>query len=243
MRKITWVAGIALVLWVGALVALPGPHRALVPWAFGLQHAGPGLWTDYPPRDAAVRNDLEQARARVAEFWGRDITPAITIVCHSKLCADVFALGVLGKTYGSVLVLLGPGGVNPTIMAHELSHVALHERLGLSDLWQLRYPIWFDEGLASHLSEDTRLAPPDNLQEALWITQAQTFRSWGRMVNADTWHDAYSAAARLVAEIETQIGRDGLRDMVAAIENGSDFSTEMATRAPSLLDAFTPEGP
>jgi len=125
-------------------------------------------------------------------------------------------------------------------VTHERTHAELHRSLRLSDLWDQRIPAWFDEGLASYLSDDTRLDSPENPRDADWICSARTFRDWGRLHPARDWRQTYGAAARKVAEIDQIYGRDGLRDLVAAGEAGGSFDAEYARLVPAATACAPP---
>lgn len=61
-----------------------------------------------------------------------------------------------GLAYGKALVLIGAlawQNANPeTIITHELLHAELHKSLTLRDISVPRFPMWFDEGLASWIA-------------------------------------------------------------------------------------------
>lgn len=243
MRIRTFVVGLGAALCLGlaaAYAALPGAHRALTPWVFGLTAAGPGLWVDDRARAADVRTLAARADRTVAGFFGPLETRPRIVFCTTRRCADDFGLRPRGLTYGAHLVFIGPEGMNETIVTHERTHAELHRALRLSDLWDQRVPSWFDEGLASHLSGDTRYHRPVNARDADWICAARSFRDWGRLHPEHDWRATYGAAARLVEEIEEIQGRDGLRDLVEAVEAGASFDAEYARRVPAAAACALP---
>lgn len=223
-----------------AYAALPGPHRALTPGVFGLAEAGPGLWVDDPAFAAQVRAFAARADETVADFFGPLESHPRFIFCTAPRCADIFGLKRRGLTCGAQLIFVGPKGQNEMIVTHERTHGELHRSLRLSDLWDQRIPAWFDEGLASYLSDDTRLDSPENPRDANWICAARTFRDWGRLHPAQDWRQTYGAAARLVAEIDQIAGRDGLRDLVTAVEAGASFDGEYARLVPAAMACAPP---
>jgi hypothetical protein len=181
-----------------------------------------GVWTDSPDNVTHLLGVIQEQTARYG------IAPKRLILCATAPCAEQFRLRPLGVTYGSSLVIIGPKGLNQTILGHEFSHVALHQHYGLSDILSPRFPAWFDEGLAVWRNPDPRYIRPETAEQAQWIKAAQTYLDWGERVNAETWPQAYGAAARLVEEIEAQIGADGLDQLIAAVTQGADFQHELS---------------
>lgn len=208
-----------------AYAALPGYHRALTPSWFGLTQIDTQLWTDDPSRANELLNLTAQSEHPARAFFGSLTTTPRILLCTTPACAARFNLGPIAVTLGYHAILASPGGVTPMILAHERVHSELHAYMGLSDLFSPRFPAWFDEGLASHLSHDTRLTRPTDARDADWITSARTYRDWGRLHAPDgqNWRHTYGAAARLVDELDDTIGRDGLRALIADVANGADF--------------------
>ena len=234
IRTIAIGLGAALCLDLSAAcAALPGPHRALWPGFFGLREIAPGLWIDDLGRGQAARELARQADDTTAAFFGPLETRPRIIFCTAPHCAGTLGLRPSGLTYGHALILIGPGGQNEMIVPHERIHAELHRALRVSDLWDQRIPAWFNEGLASFLSGDPRPDRPLHARDADWICTARSFRDWGRPHPEKDWRATFGAAARLVAEIEEIHGRDGLRDLVAAVEAGAPFDAEYRRLMPA----------
>jgi hypothetical protein len=91
------------------------------------------------------------------DFYGWvEATPRI-FVCGSDAC-DV-RMGFMGgkaRAYGSTFILVYSEGRSPEFFAHELSHIELHQRIGLRLTLSGAIPAWFDEGLAALVSNDPR---------------------------------------------------------------------------------------
>lgn len=58
-------------------------------------------------------------------------------------------------------VFVGPKGANVDVVAHELVHAGVFDRVGP---WvrMMQIPVWFDEGLAMQVDHRDRYALPDN---------------------------------------------------------------------------------
>ena len=83
-----------------------------------------------------------------------------------------------------------------------------------------KFPQWFDEGLASYISQDTRLsfvAKPNH------IKNARNLKEWRKLNSAETWQQNYSAAWTLVKAVADTDGIGVLQDLVRRVENGEDF--------------------
>lgn len=214
---------------VALYAALPGYHRAATPTWFGLTKVAPHMYTDAPDRAREFAGLLDQAQAVTSGFFGTPSEQPRLIICTTEACKRVFDMEVRGVALARRTVILGPKGVNVTILAHEQSHIDLRRHMGLRDVISPRFPSWFDEGLAGHLSQDARLttyAPAD----AGWIMASQTLRDWGRITGKHGWRDTYGAAKSLVADIEGQLGRDGLRALIAEVAEHRNFDAALEAR-------------
>ncbi|MDA7425821.1 hypothetical protein [Thalassococcus lentus] len=228
MRRVLSLSLLALIgLAALAAAVLPGPQHALWPRWAGLHNVAPGIWTDDQTRQADLHRIVETAAQRAEAFHGAFRHPRI-IFCHHQACADRFGLYPAGLAYGRHLVLLGPEGVNADVLGHEFSHIALHQNYAISDLWNPRFPHWFDEGLAVHLSPDSRYRTPGTLADAQWVLKAKTLYDWKSLVTQENWREAYGSAGFLASHIETTYGQDALQALVSDVRAGADFDQAMA---------------
>ncbi|MDF0600343.1 hypothetical protein P1J78_06350 [Psychromarinibacter sp. C21-152] len=224
LRAVTMAALVGGAL---AFAAVPSPYRAFTPESYGLTEISPTLYIDAPEAADRVAALIARAEANTRAFFGPLETDPVWVVCTAAACADRLGMRANGLTYGFHLIVVGPGGVNETILTHERVHAELHRHLDVSDILSPRFPAWFDEGLAAYLSGDPRLRQPADPRDADWIRAADDWLGWNDLRDSADWRDRYGAAARLVAEIEERAGRDGLRALVARVgEDGADFETE-----------------
>jgi len=217
---------------------LPGPLQALAPRWNGLAEIVAGVFLDDPARAETARADLAEARARVAGFFGEPVPHARVILCATDACADRF-MGYprpAGRAYGAHLVVLAPEGLTPTVMTHEFAHVALHARMSFADLVSPRFPVWFDEGLASWISGDDRLIPPDAAARAR-VLEARHFSDWSGVMDDLGWQAGYGAAMALVDDMSAAGGAEALRAFIGRVAEGADFDDER-----ERLLAFTRSG-
>ena len=228
-RTIFALAAAALTLTGAALAAAtPGPHRALCPSCLGLTEIAPGLWTDDPATAPALRRMAAEGAATVSAFFGTpEATPRL-ILCQTKTCQDAFAIRPSAVTYGASLILVAPKGVSEMILTHELTHVALHRRQGVADILDQRFPAWFDEGLASLVSNDTRLPTAIPEADRRRITEARHFWQWGDAIaDLGGWKPAYGAAMAEVVRIRDDLGPEGLKTLIARVADGADFDATL----------------
>ena len=223
MRKILKLSLVALpLLGVLGYVAIAGPHHAMTPQLFGAHKLAPNLFTDAPQREKEFLLRIKAARSETRAFFGPLQTEPTYIFCTTERCQKTFGIGARGLNLGKHYVLIAPSGISQMIVTHETVHNELHRGQTLKALWDPDFPQWFDEGLASLLSRDTRLTH-DVAPE--WIYAAHTPSDWSSMTTAENWRANYGAAWSVVSRFEKQHGRDGLRKLVARVESGEDFLT------------------
>lgn len=101
---------------------------------------------------------VDQAEKRVEKFWGKlDSNPTIIISDNDQTLHKLGWDGRPAQTTTYVCmgahnyVIIAPNGVNVDVVAHELTHAELHERLYKGKLVAIQsyVPVWFDEGVAT----------------------------------------------------------------------------------------------
>ncbi|MFK5914689.1 MAG: hypothetical protein QM484_09950 [Woeseiaceae bacterium] len=104
--------------------------------------------------------------------------PRITF-CSSEKCYNSFGFHAPAKatTVGISGIVVSPRGWNEYFIRHEIIHHLQSEKLGVFN--QLLSPIWFKEGMAYSLSEDTQqLLEP-------WESHKNKFNNWYSNINKD----------------------------------------------------------
>ena len=99
-------------------------------------------------------------RLRKRWFWisiqSSDQIP-VWLMCLSGECGVRTPPLPLAMAYMNLFVFVYPDGATRTILAHELAHAELHQRVGSGRrFFSQAVPTWFDEGLAVYISQDTR---------------------------------------------------------------------------------------
>jgi hypothetical protein len=137
----------------------------------------------------------------------------------------------LGLTLGFHRVIISPIGFDQRIFNHERVHIDLNALSGYRDVFQPRFPIWFNEGLAEYLSGSNCQAVRPNFQEITRIKQAQSLRQWNQIVSDKQYRRHYGAACRAVEQIVQTIGQKRLSELVHAATNRAQF-LESLTKIP-----------
>jgi hypothetical protein len=225
---ISLVIVLALGLSTGtALYAfVPSPYRAATPTLFGMTQIAPNLYSDAPEHSASHTALVQAAAQSAAAYFDEPAHAPRIILCRTQACAGRFGLKPRGLALGRHALLIGPKGMNTTILTHEFTHIHVHAHMGLRDLWHQRIPAWFNEGLAGHISRDTRLRTMP-VADAQRIRSAQSYRDWGRLHKTHEWQDTYGAARVLAADIEARLMPTGIKALILDAIETRDFEAAL----------------
>jgi hypothetical protein len=133
-----------------------------------------------------------------------------------------------------------PGAKLPSLLAHELTHLAARELVGdRADL-----PAWFEEGLAETGVGDAGIDAAAQLAARSLLANAP--RTLDTLATSAEWHSAYAqigpalyaVSAETVRAIQARIGRDALFSLLAEVGNGARFEDAYRTRAGESLAEF-----
>lgn len=220
---------VLLTAGLAAAVALPGPQHLLCPTCQGLDKIADKIYVDpviSAPERKKIATALERARGRVAAFFGELRSSPRIVVCRSRACARAFGTrGAKGVAYAWHAILLTNSRIFTVIAAHELAHIELHWRMGLSGWLRGTVPAWFDEGLATLVSEDPRFKRDASAAAVRDIMSVQSYLGhWAQYTGRVGWRAAYGAARTRVRQLERRIGRDGLRRFVDRLARDGDLA-------------------
>ncbi len=201
----------------------------LVSWS-NLKEVNPTLFVDpdmLPPQIADISEMLAEARQRVAQFYG-DVraTPVVIAGQDGKVIGKYAQPGnrtattflYLGKAY----IILGPDGLNVDVIAHELMHAELSQRVG-SFTRDFKIPTWFDSGLA--MQADNR----ESYSEAEWQRKTQGGKlapaldhltSARKFYTSDYWVN-YATAKHEVNRWFGIAGRAGFQIFLKRVQGGN----------------------
>lgn len=173
---------------------------------------------------------IKNAEKRVAEFWGKKTTNPKFIYCEND--ADYLKFGVPFMTPAAANMKLGSyvviskDGVDLDIVAHELSHTELYERIGFFNR-EFKIPTWFDEGLAmqvdlrSYYSIEDLKSKSNNFQNLPDVKTMNSFIEFGKGTRAAIMLN-YSTAKY---EVHNWYTPKKLKKFIKEINNGGDFET------------------
>ncbi|MEL7273677.1 MAG: hypothetical protein AAGK33_09585 [Pseudomonadota bacterium] len=193
----------------------PAIAAGLCASCLGMERIAPRVSVE-PAMSAAGRKRLlahvAQARSKVAAVWGAQPPAVRWVACVSINCdRRLGGLGASAVTLSTPLgstVHLSPGGLNATIMAHELAHATLHGMVGVRRQMSGDLPAWMDEGMAVLVSGDRRfLDENDTPLNCLHLPDALP-RSpfvWGPASGKNT--DLYRQAACRVFSYQKPVAR------------------------------------
>ncbi|WP_054941186.1 hypothetical protein [Paenibacillus ihuae] len=125
-------------------------HAVLIEYS-NMKEVAPDLYVE-PGLQSSEQEELlrtvESAESKIAEvFGGRSSSPKI-IAVQSQKALQKYAENSTGQTYyypWKNYIVIGPKGLNESVISHELTHAELRERLHNKH----KVPAWFDEGLAA----------------------------------------------------------------------------------------------
>jgi hypothetical protein len=118
-----------------------------------------------------VKNAMSTAEMSVRDFFGAVSRRRVILVCGDEDCETRLKSRLEGTasvrafTYdlgGYPILRISPRGLQPSIIAQELTHVEVHERIGFLHHMRGDFPAWFDEGLAVLVAGDSRYFGPGN---------------------------------------------------------------------------------
>lgn len=182
-----------------------------------------------PETIAELKNLIQQAEIRVADFWKNKTTNPKFIYCESD--DDYLKFGVPFLTPACANMKLGSyvviskNGIDLDILAHEISHTELFERIGFWNR-EFKIPTWFDEGLAmqvdyrNYYSIDTLQKQSDNFKNLPDVMQMNSFIEFGNGTHEEIKLN-YSTAKYEISKWYTP---QKLNSFIEKINNGKDFS-------------------
>ena len=174
----------------------------------------------------AILETQTKAKTRIENIFGAPRAKPIVVFLNNP--ATIFTFQSNG--YGSTLfvgpracVILGPQGTNVDVVAHELLHAELFERVGP---WRRssEIPAWFDEGVAMQVDFRSRYDSSQTV-DATELASLRTLRSVDQF-NAGNDEDItrhYARSKQAVAQWLEKIGRSNLYSRLERIRNGASF--------------------
>ena len=221
----------ALGIGVGTLAfAVPGATACAFVHARGFEALPDGTLVE-PGASAQERAGfsalLSIARARIGSTFGAPRAAPIIVFLQDARSFWPLALNAHGSTnfVGTrACVMVGPKGRNADVVAHELMHAELFERVGARRRFT-EIPVWFDEGVAMQVDFRPRYdLPASEAVDTAYVRQLQSARSF---FGADEHRLVrnYVAAKVEVAHGLAGIDAQSLYGRLDRIRDGEPFDT------------------
>jgi hypothetical protein len=175
-----------------------------------------------------LRSLLKKASLRVNDFWGTKTCDPKFIYCENdedfKKYGNEQILPAVTMSKLGHYIVISKDGLHPDIIAHELSHAELYERIGFSNK-TFNLPLWFDEGLA--MQNDYR----DYYSEDTLKTLSNNFSKLPEIRSMETPEDFYAGTAENVMlnymtakhEVKNWYTKDKLAKFIVMLNSGEDF--------------------
>ncbi|MNO33033.1 hypothetical protein D3C76_230390 [compost metagenome] len=224
-RKKTFIIAaflsIFLLLLIASYMLNPQPVHAMMVGFSSMEEHDEQVYIepDIPENiENMILNDLKQSRERVSEFF-EDLqsTPTILFVKSPKaleMYAQKNRTGQTYYTYWGSYIVMGPDGFSADVMAHELMHSELRNRLKNKD----KVPVWFDEGLATlvdHRYVRNENVSLDNIND---LSSRDTF--YEPLLVKENYEIAHSEVARWIGIV----GKSGLAELIEGLNKGGAFN-------------------
>jgi hypothetical protein len=159
--------------------------------------------------------DFEHSKTRLLEFFEEIKSSPTIIFVQSPKALKSYAQNQTGQTYymywGNYIVI-GPNGFNEDVIAHELMHSELRERIKKHNV----IPVWFDEGLATLV--DNRISKVN--QRNIDFDTLNTHSAFHDPIRSKR---NYGIAKYEVDRWYKIVGKIGLNYLINGLNNGETF--------------------
>lgn len=165
-----------------------------------------------------IIDDYGKSKDKILDFFNEVSASPTIIFVQSPETTKRYAQNRTGQTYymywGNYIVI-GPNGFNEDVIAHELMHSELRERVKKKD----SIPVWFDEGLA--MLVDDRFSSIN--------TDKVDFEELERLATRSVFYDPESSSENyLTAKSEVSrwygiSGKQGLINLINGLNAGTPF--------------------
>jgi hypothetical protein len=234
MHKRTILTSMAAIITLGTATlafAFPGGTACALIEFSGLETLPDGTRIQPSSTDAERQAILEiqaQAKTRIENIFGAPRAQPLVVFLNNPATMFTFKSNGYGSTYfvgPRACVIIGPQGTNVDVVAHELLHAELSERVGP---WRRsnEIPAWFDEGLAMQVDFRSRYDSSEPV-DATELASLRMFRSMDQFYagNDEEITRHYARSKRAVAQWLEQIGRSNLYSRLERIRAGESLDS------------------
>lgn len=212
---------IAVATAVGTALVLRPVAAWICSWCYGLERAEPLVYVD-KAMPAEARRQLSAAigtaKAHVADYYGSLLLEPVIVACFSQACdRRLGGRGAHAQNFSGwnfAVIRLSPRGLNKTVISHELSHVQVHQRVGITRVLSGKLPAWFDEGLAvivarERAHQELGRSASNPCTRTFAGELPQNFPSWGELASRTPTLYA-DAACEVMRWMDANGGKAGL---------------------------------
>lgn len=201
---------------------------AYMPEAAGLVRVNHQLYIDDPSKADKAMRFIRGAERDNRRFFGRLISKPKYIVCTRKRCSDRFGLRPTAVTIGYQRIIIGHTGMLQEVFTHERLHTEINRAVGFVGMARGSVPMWFNEGLASFVADNSLGKTKGRAKQSQWVKAARTPNDWNAMLRKRGFTKTYRAAKAVVEGIAKQVGREHLARFARGLNAGSDFDAELS---------------
>lgn len=166
---------------------------------------------------------------KVADVFGERVSSPYLIVTLSQQALKKYAENTTGQTYyypWKNYIVVGPKGLNVSVISHEFTHAELRERLHNKN----KVPVWFDEGLATMVDgrysnyKKVWLQYSNNGEIPVDYSLLDSHQAF-HYGNAEAWTN-YNLACYEVSRWYTIVGSSGLIKLIDELNKGEQFDVK-----------------
>jgi hypothetical protein len=234
MRKRFILVSIAAIIVLGTATlafAFPGGTACALIEFSGLETLPDGTRLPSSSTNAERQAMLEiqaQAKTRITTMFGAPRAKPLVVFLNNPATVFTFKSNGYGSTFfvgPRVCVILGPEGTNIDVVAHELLHAELSERVGPWRRFR-EIPAWFDEGLAMQVDFRSRYNSSQAV-DATELASLRTLRSMDQFYagNDEAITQHYARSKQAVAQWLEKIGRSNLYSRLERIRAGESLNS------------------
>jgi hypothetical protein len=234
MHKRFILASIAAIIVLGTATlafAFPGSTACALIEFSGLETLHDGTRIQPSSTNAERQAILEiqtQAKTRIENMFGAPRAKPLVVFLNNPATIFTFKSNGYGSTHfvgPRVCVIFGPQGTNVDVVAHELLHAELSERVGS---WRRfsEIPAWFDEGVAMQVDYRSRYDSSQAV-DATELASVQMLKTNDQfnVGNDEEITRHYARSKRAVAQWLEKIGRSNLYVRLERIRAGESLDS------------------
>lgn len=224
-KKIILAAAVLLTLFSLFGIALSFPAASIC------------MFADYSKSQVKQTTLIEQAKSRISNKFGSLQAKPRFIFFENTNQFWPFNINTYGSTSlvgNNLCVIIGPNGNNIDVVAHELLHAELFDRIGYWNSLN-NFPVWFNEGIAMQVDFRTKYDWHDGSSiDSIYVRQLESdkqfFVSDSRVL---TQH--YAAAKYEIRKWLDKIGNEKLFLKIDSLAQGYTFQAILDTTNTSSI--------